>query len=284
MEPEATESAGFFKLLTWLHTNLKQLIIGVVVVVLIGAIIAFVVWRKNQAEIDASEALFAVPTPFGPAAKNATTGPEPYLKVANEYANTHAAQEALLLAATELFAQGKFADAQAQFEKILKEKGDGPFAAQSALGIAATLHGQGKVNDAIAKYQEVISKYAGDPVASQAKLTLANIFDSQNKPDQALRLFDELIKPMANDMWTMEAREGREYLLMRHPELAKTNAPAAAVMPTVPTNMVRMVTNAAKTNVVRTNAPILLSTNAPAARQTTTTATNRPATNTAKPK
>jgi hypothetical protein len=62
-------------------------------------------------------------------------------------------------------------------------------------------------------------------------LTLARLFEEQNKPDQALRNYDELARIQSqNDPWAGEARERRELLLAKHPELRATT-PSATMSP-----------------------------------------------------
>ena len=67
-----------------------------------------------------------------------------YLKIAGEYPGTLGGRRAWLQGAAALFAAGRFADAQAQFQKFLDAHPDGDFSASAALGVAASLEGTGK--------------------------------------------------------------------------------------------------------------------------------------------
>ena len=96
------------------------------------------------------------------------------------------------------------------------------------------LEGQGNIDSAIAQYKSVISKYPGDSIVSPAKLTLARLYEEKAKADEALKLYDELGRsPSPYDPWAGEARERKEVLLTKHPELRVTT-PAPVVPPVAP--------------------------------------------------
>src|SRR5437764_1122260 len=82
----------------------------------IGAIIAIVVWHNNKVESDANDALMAMPSTFG-----GPNYPHPTAaalqNVAKEYPGTPAGEQAEILAANVLFTDGRYADAQAAFQK-----------------------------------------------------------------------------------------------------------------------------------------------------------------------
>ena len=80
--------------------------------------------------------------------RNATASQQAdlYLKIAADYQGTSAGQRALLQGAAMLFAAGRYADAQTQFQKFLDAYPDSFFAAQAALGVATSLDAQGKTD------------------------------------------------------------------------------------------------------------------------------------------
>lgn len=231
MHPETPESAWFYEAWTWVEVHKKQVIVGAGVVV--GAVVLFYVydWHRDQAESSASEALLqlrAMPTrqegqPIAPATD--------FLKVARQYSSTLAGERALLLGAAGLFGEGKYAEAQAQFESFPSSYEDSSLAPIAALGVAASLDAQDKLDAALASYQSVVAKYPNDYAASRAKLAMASIHESKNQPDRALRLYDELIRPAAFSGVAGEASMYKERLLRRHPELAATNVAAGVAKP-----------------------------------------------------
>jgi len=228
-----SQSMDFYQVADWFHKNQKRIVTIALGIFAIGAVIAIVVWHNNKVESDANDALMALPTLFG-----GPNYPHPTASalqnVAKEYPGTPAGEQAEILAANVLFTDGKYADAQAAFQKFTADHPNSPLAPQANLGVAASMEGAGKATDAIAKYQDVVTRYSTDPfITNPAKLTLARLFEEQNKPDQALKYYDELMRVQAqNDPWAGEARERREFLLAKHPELNKP-----AVTPTATSTM-----------------------------------------------
>jgi len=234
MEVEQTQAPSqpmdFYHVVNWLNNNRKRVTIGVAVVFAIGAIIAIVVWHNGKTESDANAALMALPSSFG-AGRNAEHPNATALEqIAKEYPNTSAGEQAEILAASALFSDGKYPEAEQAFKKFVTDHANSPMVAQANTGIAASLEAQGKTADAIAKYQDVILHYPNENyIVSPAKLTLARLYEDQNKPDQALKLYDDLSRSQNQyDPWAGEAKERRETLLAKHPELRP--APAAAPM------------------------------------------------------
>ena len=137
MQSETTkESADFDSFLAWLHFNRKPVAIGAAVLVAVAVIFAIYTWKKNQNELDANAALFALPTLVGASGRTAEVRAEDFQKVAGEFPKTRAAERADLIAAGVLFTEGKYADAEKQFAKFLSERPESPLRAQAALGVA----------------------------------------------------------------------------------------------------------------------------------------------------
>src|SRR5258708_10177417 len=102
MESDATESALLYKLWAFGEKNKKQLLWGLIAVVVVGLGVAF--WLAHQSELqnDAGDALSKL-TNQGLSSRAAEPTPEALLKVAADYPNTTAGQRALLLVAADLF-------------------------------------------------------------------------------------------------------------------------------------------------------------------------------------
>jgi predicted negative regulator of RcsB-dependent stress response len=228
MQPDSTnDSLDFDNLMSWLHYNRKPLAIGGTVVAV--ALIAFALysWKKNQNEVDANSALFALPSLVGAGEKTTEVRADDFQKIANEYPSTRVAERAEIIAAGVLFTDGKYAEAEKQFAKFSSEHEGSPLQSEAALGVAASLEAQGKISEAVTKYQELIAKYSGDNVIPPAKLTLARLLETQNKSEEALKYYDDLMRSNnPYDPWAAEARERRELLLQKFPNLK--NKPAVA--------------------------------------------------------
>ena len=239
MSSETTQTVGIYDVLAWLEANKKAVIICFSVVVVLWFGFEIYQWKSEQTELAASDALMDLTTPA--AVRDTATPPDPsaYLKVAQEYPSTTAGQRALLLAASSLFTEGKYTEAQTRFSQFLHDRPQGAFAATAAYGIATCLEAEGKRDDALAAYQNLSVRFPNSSVLEDAKLAMARIYEAKKQPEQALRLYDELAKPSSMGSVGSEAMTLRQDLLLQHPELAKTNAPTATA-----TNLV----NLAKTN------------------------------------
>jgi tetratricopeptide (TPR) repeat protein len=226
MESDATQSAWFYQAWAWAEAHKKQVLGGAVAVVVAGLAAGLYVWQQNQKQVAANEALSHV-TMGGFVSGNQEPAPEALLKIAADHPNTDAAGRALLLAAGELFAAGKFADAQTQFERFLRDYRDTPFAGQALYGIAVCQESQGKTAEAMAGYNNIISRRASDSVVPQAKLSLARLYESQNKLDEARNLYLELAR--GGTSYGQESGMRYEQLITQHPELVQTNRPSVAM-------------------------------------------------------
>lgn len=229
MQTDVTQSAGFYKLWAWFETNKKQVSWGATGLLVVGLITWFWVWRQSENEVSASEALSNVSTPQLGGAGARPNAADAYLKVAASYPNSSAAARAQLLAAGSLFVEGKYADAQAQFEKFMREHRDSPFIAEALLGNAASLDAQGKTNEAMAAYTNIKDRHPNEYVAAQAKFVLAGMYEAQNKPEQARSLFEEIAHTDPYGSLGSEAGMRSEELKIKHPNLvAPTTTPTNA--------------------------------------------------------
>ncbi len=257
MSSEATPTVTAYEVLAWLETNKKQLIIAFAAAVVVGFAIGIYRYTVDQKELAASDALLKLKSTIGGDEAAASTDPSAFLKVAEQYSGTSAADRAVLLAAGAMFANGKYAEAQAEFSKFLRDQPQSPFAATAGYGVAAAVEAQGKRDEALTAYQNLAVRYPNSSVVEEAKLAVARIYEAKNQPELALRQYDELTKVGGLGVPNNDAASRREALLLKHPELAKTNAPAA--------NATTLVTPAKPVSAVISNA-MTLQTNAAAAK------------------
>ena len=262
MESEAPPSAAFYNFLGWLNANKKPVGLAIVAVAAVVGLVFFRNWQKEQNEIAAAEALSNIRLPY-----NAGEIPPPgtdaaFLKVAGAYPKTSAGAHALLLAGSTFFAEGKYAEAQAQFEKFLGEHGDSPWASHANYGLATSLDAQNKTNDAIAKYEAFIKSYPVDPATDQARLGVARLYEQSGKEAQAVEIYDKMLKAAMNNpngynQTVMEAQEHLKELYKKNPALAapkipafKTNTSTIVVPPALPPSLK---TNLAAAKIIQTN-------------------------------
>lgn len=223
MTPEASREDAWIKFLAWFEVHRQRVLLGLGVVIVAVTAWYFARLARERAEASAGrqlQELLAQSDAPAPAAD--------FLRLAETAGRTRAGKHARLLAAERLFRDGKYAEAQAEFERALALSPDGVLAPQAAFGIAASLDAQDKLAEAEAKYREVIARHAEGSVAREARLALARLLESKDQPEQALRLYDELISEPQQGVFAMEARARREALVRRHPQLAAA-APTGAL-------------------------------------------------------
>jgi predicted negative regulator of RcsB-dependent stress response len=227
MSSEASAASRSVEFLAWLEVNKVRVITVAGILGAVAALVTLYRWHKDEVELQANTALLqaqASSESSGAAAKPATAA---LLKVADDFSGTSAGARALLLGASALFEERKYAEARGKFEVFLTQDGDSPFAGSAAFGAAACLDAEGKTNEAATAYQGVITRYNTSAAATQARLALAGLQEARGDHAQALRLYTELAASGAQSLWGSEAAQRREDLVRRHPELAPTNAPGA---------------------------------------------------------
>jgi TolA-binding protein len=227
MESDAGQLPLSHKAWAWFEANKKQTILGAAILLVVGVIVAFFLYRQNEQELAASEALSNVALPQLTGASGRAETAEAYLKVAATYPKSTAAARALLLAAGSWFAEGKYLEAKVQFDRFAREHRDSPFMGQALLGVAACQDAQGKTNEAMAAYKNLIDHHPGENVVPQARFALGCLYEAQNDPEKARNQFEEVARENPYGSLGSEAGMRLEELKMKYPKLWP-----AAPMPT----------------------------------------------------
>jgi predicted negative regulator of RcsB-dependent stress response len=215
------------RLWAWFETNKKPTLWGTAVVVAVGLLAWFLIWQHDEKEATAGDALSNI------AASQFIWGPRPdlagaYQHIATTYAGSSASVRASLMAAGALFTEGKYTEAQAQFEKFTREHHDSPLVGQAMLGIATCLDAQGKTAEAAAAYKDLIDRHPNETFIPQAKFALGLLYEKQGKPDQARTLYEDVERTAPYGYLGTEAGMRIEELNAKNPTLAKTpSAPPA---------------------------------------------------------
>jgi len=223
MEADIASTGQLYSLLGWIDKNRKQIISTVVILIVVGVVVSFVVWRNEQRRIQAGAALSAVMMDAG------ATGPkaDALLKVANDFSGTEAGARALLGAADQLFAEGKVADAQGAFEKFSTEYADSPLLSQARLGVAVCLSAQGKSAEATTALKEIVDRFPGQSAATPAKFYLAGYYEEQGKAEMARDLYQDLAS-QPRSTFGSEAIARLTTMFQENPSLRPVATPAAA--------------------------------------------------------
>lgn len=216
------------RLWAWFETNKTQAVAGVVVVAVIALVVGFVVWRKDQQAIKSSEALSSVMLAQATQPNGQPANADAFLKMAAEYPDSSAAARAVLMAASDYFDAGKYAEAKTQFDRFIREHRDSPLMGTAQLGAAACLDAQGKTTEALNAYKELIDRHPGETILPPARFALARLYEAQNQPEKARPLLEEVFRNNPGSSLGSEAGMRLEELKLKYPNLV----PAAPV----PTN------------------------------------------------
>lgn len=225
MEQNVADLTVLERTWAWFEANKKQVAWGAGILVVAGVIVSYYVWSQGEKEVSAGEALsdaMAAALPGGGQVDSA----DAYLKVATAHPGTSAGARALLAAAVDLFRQGKYAEAQVQFQKFNRDYPDSPFRSQAMLGVAASLDALAKPEEAARAYKALIDRHPGAAVVPQAKFALARIYESQNKLDAARSLYEDIAHAQGYSSLGNEAGIKVEELRSKLP--ATGSAPAAS--------------------------------------------------------
>jgi TolA-binding protein len=217
------------KALAWFEANKKQTLWSVGIVMAVGLIIAFFVYRQDETEMAASEMLSNIAVTPATSAGSRTDPTEAYLKVVSTYPKSRAASRALLLAAGSLFVDGKYADAKTQFERFRRDYAGSPFLGEAVLGVAACLEAQGQTREAMTAYKELVDRYSTDSNVPQAKFALGRLSEAQNEPEKARNYFEEVERADPSGSLGDEAKMRLEDLKTKYPKLFEPVAPPPAV-------------------------------------------------------
>ena len=230
MQSEVAQLPLSHRLWAWFETNRKPALIGILLAALAGLLIWVMIWHQQEKRVAAGDAVSDVAVML----MNGTPRSEmanAYLKVAANYPNSSSGARALILAASSLFADGKFSEAQAQFEKFTREYRDTPFTGQALLGVAASLDAQGKADAAITAYKSLIDRHPSDVVVPQAKFALARLYEAQGKPELAKDLFQDVERGSPFTSLGNEAGMRLEELIAKYPALAPAPPAPATNLP-----------------------------------------------------
>lgn len=233
MESDVTQTAAFYKTWAWAEANKNLLVMAAAGILVVGCGIGLYVWQQHEKEASASQALSRVATQTSLTGR--TASPEAFLKVASQYPGTAGGERALLMAAGQLFVEGKYAEAQTQFQKFVNEHRDSELASEAALGVAAALESQGKTADAIKAYKDITEHRPNAAVTPRARLALGRLYEAQGELTQARDAYQQLARAEFGGIG-QEANLHLQQLLLKNPALAQppvvaTNslvAPAAA--------------------------------------------------------
>jgi len=214
MSTDIAITTGFYRFLNWLETNRQRALTGVAAVAVLALVLSFYFWNLGQKKTEASQALSAITRP----------DPDAFLKLAQQYPGGDVAPRAVLLAAGDYFAAGRYTDAQTQFQRVLQDYPDNPFRPEAYFGVAACADAQGQTDAAIQQYKDLIERYPAHYLIPQVRSALARLYETSGKPELALPIYQQQAREQSGTTLGMESNVRLQALLAQHPELAKTSA------------------------------------------------------------
>jgi TolA-binding protein len=230
MQLQEAPAAYLFKLWPWFEANRIRIIWCGGVIIVGAVLISFYSWQRDQKEIAAGEALSQMIRSI-PRNTTASQQADLYLKITTDYQGTSAGQRALLQGAAMLFVAGRYADAQAQFQKFLDAYPGSFFAAQAALGVATSLDAQGKTDLAAGVYQRIINTYSDATAVDSARFALAQTDEHQGKLSEAANLYEAIVRYNPNGSLGSEAGLRLMELKMKLQSASPSTAPATPFKP-----------------------------------------------------
>lgn len=233
--PSAPASEAPFDLLTWFELNRNRILIGVGAICAVVIALMVVRARRQAEDRSAAISLFNLVPPTGPGETPAALDPQKLLQLTQQYSGTPSATQARLLAAGQLFTEGKFAEAQAQFAALDESQAEGPFQGIALLGVATSLDAQNKSTEAVAAYDRVISLFPNTGPAQQARIAKARLIQG-TQPAQALAALDDVLKNEYAFGYQEIAGAARSRLLAQHPELDLPLVSTNQTRVSIPTN------------------------------------------------
>ncbi|MGZ8940343.1 MAG: tetratricopeptide repeat protein [Limisphaerales bacterium] len=241
-QPQPTETkrakreSDIYDLLAWLEANRMKVLAAFIVLTLIGFAIATMRHMREQKELQASGQLLALRATLTANTNIPPVAATAFAKVAQDFSGTAAAERARILAASTLFTEGKYAEAETAFKAFQNDFANSQWRSIAAYGVATAQEAQNKP-EAVAAYQNVATSFSKSAVADDAKLALARIHEQKNEPAEALRIYNEILAPRSGAL-QMEApnrtaTDRKDALLRAHPELNVTTntAPAMTELP-----------------------------------------------------
>jgi predicted negative regulator of RcsB-dependent stress response len=215
MQAQDATTIYVLKLWPWFEENKKAIMIGAAIIIVVVFFFWFSSVQHTQKETAAGEAMSQL------LVSQTGQSADAYLKIASDYSGTVAGQRAVLQAASMLFAQGNYADAQTQFQKFIDENHDSQFYVQALFGNAACLAAENKPDDAITAYQRVINSSSIGPEVNSSKFAIGEIEESQGRLNDAVTFYEDVA---GGDPGGALGAEARQRLLELHSQMQGSGA------------------------------------------------------------
>jgi TolA-binding protein len=217
-----------------LATRQRDVVAGVLVVVLALAAVGGFVWWRGAREARANDSLAAAlaiyEAPVVPLAKPAPGSPAPVpqpgtytteeaklqaalpksLETADQFPSSGAGVAARYHAAAILAQLGRFAEAEGRYNEVIERAGDRIYARTARLGLADTQAAQGKFDNAIAIYTELSRDTTSQIPVDSVLMQLGRTCARAGRKDEARAAFGRIVKEFPESLYLGDARREME--------------------------------------------------------------------------
>lgn len=200
----------------WMAEYGRPALIGLAVAVVL--LLGIQVWRgqKQSKAAAAVQALFR------------SSSPEELQQLASADPEAPTAPMALASAAAEFYAQNRYDEAMAAYQRFLSLYPGHLLAPDAAVGVAASLEAQDQFEEAAASYEAFARENPASSLRPQAVFGAARCLEQVGKFDEARALYEDFIAANPDSTWLSQAESG--LLFLKKAERAKNlPAPVSAV-------------------------------------------------------
>lgn len=199
---EAAAAPGAVELaLDWIKKN-RETFIGSLVILVAAAIFAVYFFMHYRGLRDTAWKNLFMAQQIGYQG-NVAAAQQQLDGIAASFGSTSAAQYALLTKGDIFFAQNKFKEAAAEYEKVLKDKELGPFALYSS---GKCKEAEGDLAGAMAQYSEFLSKNPEHFIAPEVHASLARAQELSGAKDLAKTTLEKIVLLYPDTAWAMQAK------------------------------------------------------------------------------
>lgn len=220
--PPANEDAQQFS--KWMADYGRPALIGLAVAVVV--MLGISIWR-NQKESKAAEAVQAL---------FQGRSPEEFQQMASTDPEAVTAPMALATAAAEFYAQNRYDEALAAYQRFLSLYPGHMLAPDATVGVAASFEAQDDFTSAAEAYEAFAAANADSSLRPQAVMGAARCREQLGDFDEARALYEDFIAANPDSTWLPQAESG--LLFLKKAERAKDlPAPAPVVFEATPEMM-----------------------------------------------
>ncbi|RJP64433.1 MAG: DUF3808 domain-containing protein [Candidatus Abyssobacteria bacterium SURF_17] len=178
--------------------------------------------RARQKAVEASSALHRAVTLELPSEKITA------LKdVSAEYSGSSAGRRAQFEVGNALYDLGRYDEAQAAFQKFVKENPDHQLAAAAMEAIGYCLESQGKWQEAADAYEALMKRKPTSPVAARVNYRIGLCYENIGEKDKAIEAYARTTTLLPQTLWA-------EYAEQRLGSLSPPAIPSSEDMPSAP--------------------------------------------------